>query len=42
LISKLRLQLDPLDDKVIAVCDALPPMRKELDAYRAAGTPASF
>jgi hypothetical protein len=38
----LRLQLDPLDDKVIAVCDALPPMRKELDAYRAAGAPADF
>jgi hypothetical protein len=33
---------DPIDGNVLGVCAAIPPMRQELDSYKAAGTPADF
>jgi hypothetical protein len=33
---------DPIDVLVLKVCDAIPPMHSELDAYRAAGRPPGF
>jgi hypothetical protein len=38
----LKQALDPLDVNTLAVCDAIPPMHQELDAYRAKGTPPDF
>jgi hypothetical protein len=37
--QKLGLSLDQLDLNVLAVCDAIPPMKTELDAYRGKGMP---
>ena len=34
--------LDPLDVKVLDVCDAIPVFRKELESYSARGTPPGF
>jgi hypothetical protein len=33
---------DQIDTNVVKVCDAIPPMHTELDAYRSAGRPAAF
>jgi hypothetical protein len=33
---------DPVDVLVLKVCDAIPPMHSELDAYRSAGRPPAF
>lgn len=33
---------EQLDSNVLKVCDAIPPMHSELDAYRAAGRPPAF
>jgi hypothetical protein len=34
--------LDQLDQNVLQVCDAIPPMHDQLEAYRAKGMPAEF